>query len=105
MALPRRQAFLLVLLLTTQPSPVDAEACSPTHHAPPSIARVEQVYPLAYRYRMEILQEIVPAPVPFDAESEPESLTVPCWFALPLEAPPTFPTGRQPLYVLMSLQR
>jgi hypothetical protein len=105
MLLPLRQFSCLILLLMARPEQADVAAYPPNRPAPLSVARVERVYPLAMRYRTQILEKIATAPILLDTEREFQALTAPPQATLPIEAQPTFPAGTEPLYVLMSLQR
>ena len=102
---PYRQLFCLLLFLLADPARAGVEAAPPDCPGPHSIACVEQVYPLAMRYRTQILEDIASAPTLLDATHELEFLPAPEWLSWRLDERGTFPTGSQPLYVLMSLQR
>ena len=105
MLTPYRQFFCLFVLLLADPGRAGVDALHLDSPVPRSIARVEQVYPFALRYRTQMLEEIEPAPVLVNDMLDHKPVAVPEWTALPLEAEGTFPIGNRSLYVLMSLQR
>jgi hypothetical protein len=105
MSSPCRQVFCLFLLLLADPGRAGVNEAPTDRPGPCSIARVEQVYPLALRYRTQMLEEIAPAPILVDATREHESLAAREWMISPLEEQGTFLTGSRSLYALKSLQR